>query len=137
MAQMSHSSSGFSGLSGRLRSGRNRQNGWTLIELIVVAAILAILGVAITAALTPEIQSAKKNECFGNLQMIESAKNAWVSDHPGQSMTGQSSQLIQYLRGGQIPTCPSSATPYLYLDDPSKPVTCTTHNQQAFPTPTP
>ena len=135
MPRLSHSAARIPGV-------RRSREGWTLIEILVATAILACLSVTAIMCMTREVASANKRQCLANLQMIESAKNAWVADHPGQDMPADPSALKQYLRGGSIPTCPRDGSTYQNLYDPTQPTTCTCpyHNQQAYdttPTPTP
>jgi type II secretory pathway pseudopilin PulG len=115
------------------------QAGWSLIEVVVTTAIVGTLGVAIIMSMLPQVTSAKRNQCIANLQMIESAKNSWVADHPGQTMQSDPTALSQYIRGGVIPqTCPAdNTTTYTNLYDPTQPCTCPFHQQQAYATPTP
>ena len=124
---------------------RRRQAGWSLIEVVVTTAIVGTLGVAITVSMLPQIASTKRNQCMANLQMIESAKNSWVADHPGQTMIvpstpgGPDDPLVQYIRGGVVPnTCPGNgSTAYTNVYDPTQPCTCPYHQKQAYATPTP
>ncbi|HEY0789543.1 MAG TPA: type II secretion system protein [Chthoniobacterales bacterium] len=131
----------------RRTPGKKAQRAFTLIEMIVAVAIAASIGVAVVTSMNSQIASTKKNQCMANLQMIESAKNAWVGDHPGQTMptppfTGTvTDPLVPYLRGGNVPSCPSlpspspspSATPtYTNVYDPTNATKCTFHNQQAY-----
>lgn len=108
-----------------------------MIEVLVATAILAALSVTVILNMLPQVASSKRQQCMGNLQMIESAKSAWVADHPGQDMPADPSALTQYLRGGNIPTCPVDGSTYQNLYDPTTPCTCTYHQQQAYATPTP
>lgn len=130
---------------------RHFQAGWSLIEVVVTTAIVGTLGVAVVMSMMPQIATSQRNQCMANLQMIESAKNSWVADHPGQAMAtppvpnGTDDPLVQYIRGGTIPSCPRDQSTYLNLYDPTKPATCTCpyhkdqygNQLQAYPTPTP
>ncbi len=54
-----------------------RGGGFTLIEILIVVAIMGIiLGVALPAFLKSRNQ-ARKQVCIGNLSQIESAKQQW------------------------------------------------------------
>ena len=130
-----------------------------MIEVLVATAILAALSVTAIMNMQPQAASAKRQQCMANLQILESAKNAWVADHPGQDMpsdpTQAQQQLSQYVRGGinNFPgACPGPGnTPYtnppnssstLGMYDPTLPCYCPYHQQQAYgttpsPTPTP
>lgn len=108
-----------------------------MIEVLVATAILAALSVTAIMNMQPQAASAQRQQCMQYLQTIESAKNAWVADHPGQDMPSDPSVLTQYLRGGSIPTCPGNQSTYQNLYDPTQPCTCPYHQQQAYATPTP
>jgi prepilin-type N-terminal cleavage/methylation domain-containing protein len=105
-------------------------DGFTLIELIVTTAILAVLGVAVIVSMSGQIQSAKAQECQANMQMIEAAKHAWVSDHPGETLAapggGQTDPLAPYLRSNTVPQCPSGGT-YTQQYDRFNRTTCSEH----------
>jgi prepilin-type N-terminal cleavage/methylation domain-containing protein len=128
------------------------QAGWSLIEVVVTTAIVGTLAVAVIMSMIPQVTSAKRNQCIANLQMIESAKNSWVADHPGQTMVppgpDNPDPLAQYIRGGVVPTtCPGDGkTPYTNpptttstagMYDPTQPCYCPFHQQQAYATPPP
>ena len=135
---------------------RRTRQGWTLIEVLVAVAIMAALSVTAIMSMQRQAASANKQQCMQNLQMLESAKNAWVADHPGKDMndvTDPKTELSQYIRGGiyNFPgACPGPGkTPYtnppnssstLGMYDPTLPCYCPYHQQQAYattPTPSP
>ncbi len=111
----------------RFPKGRHRSRiGWTLLEVIVSVSIMATLATAAIMTFTTQIASAQKNQCKANMQIVESAKNAWVADHPGQSMATDGSSLKPYLRNQTLPTCPNSSGKYTY-GDATTACTCSIH----------
>lgn len=60
-------------------------NAWTLIELLVIIAVLAILGTMIDFGLPPSAKrKAIQINCLNNLKQIGLAYHIWAADHNGQ-----------------------------------------------------
>jgi prepilin-type N-terminal cleavage/methylation domain-containing protein len=91
-----------------------KTKGFTLIELVVVIALLGLLYTLAAPSLLSSFEKARGKHCGGNLLLLENAKDAFVLDHPSQPMTSPA-QLLPYLKNG-IPQCPSGGT-YLNLTD--------------------
>jgi len=61
-----------------------RQAGLTLVELMIVVAILAVIGTAVTIALAPTFQKGNVKATITDAQSIRSAAILWRTDSPGK-----------------------------------------------------
>ena len=84
-----------------------KQKGFSLIELlIVVAIILIIAAIAIPNLLRARI-AANESGAAGNLRTINTAEVAYITAYP---QTGYSTSLTELGSGAACPTPPTSAT---------------------------
>ena len=120
-----------------MRSGNSESRhfpflGMTLVELLVVLAIVATISGAVTFAISRTVQEQQEKECLTNMLMVEAAKDEYARDHVGQPM--DQGEFRKYFRF-KIPTCPANPNePYQNLFDLNAPVACRIHprNSQAL-----
>lgn len=84
--------------------------GFTLVEIMVVVAILGVL----LAIAIPGFQKARTNArakaCQGNLKQIYSAKERWAMDnHKSPTDTPLQGELVPYYTHS-VPVCPAAGT---------------------------
>ncbi|HUU31559.1 MAG TPA: type II secretion system protein [Phycisphaerae bacterium] len=88
-----------------------RQNGFTLVELLVVIVILGLLLALLTPALSGIYATWQSTRCKMNLHHIYQAHGVWRADHAESLYTkGQEwiSEILPYLeRGDETLTCPA------------------------------
>jgi len=63
--------------------GGLRQNGFTLVELLVVIGIIALLISVLMPALTAARQQAQKTQCLSNLRSLGQAVALYQAEHKG------------------------------------------------------
>jgi prepilin-type N-terminal cleavage/methylation domain-containing protein len=81
------------------------QNGFTLVEILVVVGVLAILTALITPTIQKSLHSGKVKTEQQNLATIEAAKNVWTANNPGIPLTDLE-QLKPYLPNNTLPESP-------------------------------
>ena len=92
----------------KLRAGRRNRSALTLIEALVIAAVLAVLAVMILPALSAAKRRSSRIYCVNNLKQLGLSYRIWADDHgdtypAGVSATnGGAMEAIQ--SGNVIPT---------------------------------
>lgn len=91
---------------------RKKKKGFTLIELMIVIAIIAILA----AILVPNFLRARNQgnvtACKSNLKNLATSMEMYATDNSGAYPTASTLLTTAYLQ--TLPTCPSSRTGYSY-----------------------
>src|SRR2546421_9826926 len=80
------------------------RTGFTLVELLVVLAIIALLIAMLLPTLKKSRDSANMVACLSNLHEFHAGTKLWEHDHKGKRFlaTGWRGQLKTYLRDSRI-----------------------------------
>jgi prepilin-type N-terminal cleavage/methylation domain-containing protein len=101
--------------------------GFSLVEVLIVLAIIASAAGFITISILGAVKQQNSRICLTNMVTIEAAKDEYARDHPGATMVPSASEFARYFRFG-IPRCPdNSGADYANLLDLENPVVCSVH----------
>lgn len=104
---------------------RNRCRGFTMMELMILVAIIGIIVAIASPYYIKYSRNARKSACITNMKKLEGsvmlAKMAGIAAPGVSDLVGPSN----YLRS--MPTCPNTGEPYTVLDPPTCPAADATH----------
>jgi len=121
-----------------MQTMKNGEGGFTLVEIMIVVAIIGLLAAIAIPNMLRARSSAQTSACIDNLRLIDAAKQQWALEQKQVgTITPQATDVQPYLgRGsGELPWCPADpagtfATSYI-LNNCQTPPTCqiipTTH----------
>ena len=92
----------------------NRKHGFTLVEIMIVVAIIGLLAAIAIPNFVKARTTAQQNACINNLRQIDGAKDQWAIEHKANTAdTVDTDQVNQYIKGGKTPECPAAGA-YTY-----------------------
>jgi prepilin-type N-terminal cleavage/methylation domain-containing protein len=89
----------------------SRQSGFTLVEIMIVACLIALLAAVSIPNFVQARQSSQRAACINNLRQIDSAKEIWALEN--KASTGASplpNSLLPYIKSRAFPTCPAGGS---------------------------
>lgn len=93
----------------------NRKSGFTLVEIMIVVAIIGLLAAIAIPNFVKARTTAQKNACVNNLRQIDGAKEQWALEANAKTGDAVSEDattgLPAYIKGG-TPTCPVGNAAY-------------------------
>ena len=92
-----------------MQSPNRSRAGFTLVEIMIVVAIIGMLAAVAIPNFLKSRTTAQKNTCIANLRSIDGAVQRWAVENKMDSTAPVTfSDILDYIKGSQMPTCPMS-----------------------------
>jgi prepilin-type N-terminal cleavage/methylation domain-containing protein len=106
-----------------MKINTSRQAGFTLVEIMIVVAIIGLLAAIAIPNFVRARNTAQRNSCINNLRQIDGAKQQWALENKQtDTATCTSDDVRLYLKNNLFPHCPGSGT--YTVNSPNTDPTC-------------
>ena len=83
----------------------NTARAFTLIEIMIVVAIIGMLAAMAIPSITKNQSTARIKVIYNNLRVIENAKLQWSMDHKkGEDDVPTAAEISPYMKGNKMPS---------------------------------
>ena len=94
-----------------MKTNTSRRAGFTLVEIMIVVAIIGLLAAIAIPNFVRARDTSQKNSCINNLRQLDAAKQQWALENKEQDTSVPATTDVQnYLKDNLFPHCPASGS---------------------------
>ena len=94
-----------------MKTRTSLRSGFTLVEIMIVVAIIGLLAAIAIPNFVRARNSAQKNACINNLRQLDGGKQQWALENKkSDTDTPGTADVAAYIKNNQFPTCPSGGS---------------------------
>ena len=105
-----------------MKINTSRKSGFTLVEIMIVVAIIGLLAAIAIPNFVKARTTAQKNACINNLRQIDGAKEQWALEAKVAPTADIDKAAVDGYIKGNAPACPAGGA-YVY-GNVATPPTC-------------
>lgn len=91
----------------------NRQDAFTLVEIMIVVAIIGMLAAIAIPNLRKAINTSQANACIINMKQVDNAITQFSAENSkSESDAVSANDIKEYMKDKVMPTCPAGDKPY-------------------------
>ena len=89
----------------------NNMHGFTLVEIMIVVAIIGLLASIAVPSFIQARNNARNSACINNLRIIDGSKQQYALEYDAaDTSTPTTGNISGYIKGNAMPICPAAGT---------------------------